>query len=232
MDDSGEVHRIRRVYSKWEGTLDKTNPGYLESLRERDEALLRTINGHFGHAQPGFRVLDIGCGYGSLLNWFHEQGVLAENLFGVDLLPHRISAAHEMYPDFTFIEGNAEELDFPNGWFSLVAVFTVFSSILDGAMAKTVARNIGRVLANDGAIVWYDMRYPNPGNPNVRAMTRWRIRELFPQFQMELKQLTLLPPVARRLGHQTRNVYPLLASIPILRCHYLGLLRPPSLPLM
>jgi ubiquinone/menaquinone biosynthesis C-methylase UbiE len=173
------------------------------------------------------RVLDIGCGLGSLLGWFHEQGVPAEGLFGVDLLSYRIEAARKAYPAFTFIEGNAEQLDFPNGWFDLVTVFTVFSSILDDKMARRVAGNIRRVLAPDGAVVWYDMRYPNPWNPNVRAMAKGRIRELFPQFHVELERLTLLPPLARHLGPLTEKLYAPFASIPVLCSHYLGLLRPP-----
>jgi hypothetical protein len=97
---------------------------------------------------------------------------------------------------------------------------------LDSGMARSLARNISRVLASSGAVVWYDMRYPNPWNPNVRAMTKARIQELFPLFELELHPVSLLPPVARHLGRLTERIYPLLASIPILRSHYLGVLRP------
>jgi SAM-dependent methyltransferase len=226
MGHCDEVGRIRRVYAEWEGTLDKANAGYQRSLLERNETLKRMLSERFGHTLSQCRILDIGCGYGSLLGWFYERGVPAQGLFGVDLLPSRIKSAREAYPAFTFIEGNAEHLDFPNGWFSLVAVFTVFSSILDGGMARSVARRISRVLASSGAIIWYDMRYPNPRNLNVRAMTKPRIQELFPLFEMDLESVSLLPPVARHLGRLTERGYPLLTSIPILRSHYLGLLWP------
>lgn len=73
-------------------------------------------------------------------------------------MPNRIRVAHETFPAFTFLEGNAEQLDFPDGWFDLVSVFTVFSSILDVAMARSVARNIERVLTSRGVVVWYDLR--------------------------------------------------------------------------
>lgn len=224
---NGEADRIQTYYAKWDGTLDKANPGYQMGLRERDRALERMLGEHFAHTLSRCRVLDIGCGLGSLLEWFYKQGVPAGGLFGVDLLSYRIKVARETYPAFTFIEGNAEELDFPDAWFNLVTVFTVFSSIWDDGMARRVALNISRVLAPDGAIIWYDVRYPNPWNRNTRAMAKGRIQELFPQFQMELKQLTLLPPVARHLGPLTEKLYSTLASIPVLRSHYLGLLRPP-----
>jgi ubiquinone/menaquinone biosynthesis C-methylase UbiE len=223
-----EADRIKTYYAKWEGTLNKANPGYRMGLRERDRALQCMLRDRFPHPLSRCRVLDIGCGLGGLLGWFHKQGVPAVGLFGIDLLSYRLKAARETYPAFTFIEGNAEQLDFSDAWFSLVTVFTVFSSILDDGMARRVAQNISRVLAPDGAVVWYDMRYPNPWNPGVKAMTKRRIRALFPRFQMELRQLTLLPPVARHLGPLTEKLYSPLQLIPVLRSHYLGLLRPPQ----
>ena len=103
-------------------------------------------------------------------------------------------------------------------------LFTVFSSILDEAMARNVAREIGRVLKQGGAVVWHDLRYPNPWNPTVRAMTKRRIRELFPSFELKPELIYLLPPIARRLGRFTDWTYPMLASISVLRSHYSGLL--------
>jgi SAM-dependent methyltransferase len=232
--DSNEVCRIRMAYAKRERThkSDEDNPGRQRMLRDLDEALERTLSQRFDRPLSQCRVLDVGCGYGSRLGWFHERGVPCENLFGVDLLPNRIKVAREIYPDFTFVEANAEELAFPDDWFDLVLVFTVFDSIFDDAMAKGVARNMGRVLTSGGAVVWYDMRYPNPWNPAVRAMARRRIRELFPSFELDLELVSLLPPIAYRLGRFTDRLYPLLASIPILRSHYFGLLRPPRASLI
>jgi ubiquinone/menaquinone biosynthesis C-methylase UbiE len=225
MENSEEVDRIRRVYAGLKPRLDLGNPGDVIAIRERDTALKQLLNEQFKDKLPRSRVLDVGCGLGPLLDLFHQQGVPAEGLFGVDLLPDKIEKARERYPGFTFIDGNAENLEFPDQWFDFVILFTVFSSILDGEMAKNVARSIVRILAADGVVVWYDMRYPNPWNSNVKAMTKSRIRELFPSLELQLKPLTLLPPLARHLGRFTESAYPRLAAIPILRSHYLGLLR-------
>ena len=222
---SDEINRIRAVYARWEPTYDHTHPGHLMLVNERD-ARLKQLLATLPQALARCRVLDVGCGFGSLLNLFHEQGAAANNLFGIDLLPHRIEIARQCYPLLSFKEGNGEQIDFPDRWFDIVTVFTVFSSILDHGMAENVARDIGRVLGPGGIIIWYDMRYPNPWNPNVRPMTKARIRELFPSFQLDLESLTVLPPLARRLGSGLNTIYPLLARVPILRSHYLGLLRP------
>lgn len=218
-----EVERIRTVYARWEPTYDVDNIGYLTLLDERDVHLKRLLRG-LPKPLAQCRVLDVGCGYGSLLDLFHEQGVPSDGLFGIDLLPNRIAIARKNYPAFTLNEGNAEQIDFPDRWFDVVTVFTVFSSILDQGMAENVARSIARVVASHGTIVWYDMRYPNPWNRNIRPMTKSRIRELFPSFELQLKSLTVLPPLARHLGRRTDSIYPLLARMPMLHSHYLGFL--------
>jgi SAM-dependent methyltransferase len=227
-----EIARIRAVYDQRERIVPRTNKvdignrGNWHLLHEHRGRLGHILREGLGRVLADCRVLDVGCGYGSLLAWFHEQGVPAQNLFGVDLLPNRIAAARSAYPHFTFAEGNAERFDLPDHSFDLVPVFTVFSSILDRAMAENVARDISRILAPGGAVVWYDMRYPNPWNPSLKAMTRQRIRHLFPGFSLELESISLIPQLARRLGPLTDRAYPALAAIPSLRSHLLGLLRP------
>lgn len=221
--DSEEVSRIKAFYRRWEPTYDHGNSGYLKSLEERDTHLKALLGGLPALAES--RILDVGCGYGSMLDLFHKQGAAADGLFGIDLLPNRIETARRRYPAFTFKEANAEEIDFPDQSFDIITLFTVFSSILEPRMAQNVARSVKRVLARGGVIIWYDMRYPNPWNRNTRPMTKHRIKELFPTFELELESLTLLPPLARHLGRHADSVHPLLAAVPLLRSHYLGLLR-------
>jgi ubiquinone/menaquinone biosynthesis C-methylase UbiE len=230
----GEVEEVRRIeiaYAERDRTLsgtlkrDQTNPGNQWVKREHRQRLEQILRERFGRRLAECRVLDVGCGYGSLLAWFHELGVPAENLFGVDLLPNRIETARKTYPEFTFIQGNAEHFEFPEESFDLLAVFTVFSSILDPVMARNVAQGMTHLLKRDGAVVWYDMRYRNPWNRHTIAMRKPRIGKLFPSFTIELESMTLLPPLARRFGRTTHWTYPVLASVPLLRGHYLGLLR-------
>jgi len=78
-----------------------------------------------------------------------------------------------------------------------------------------------------GGLLWYDVRYDSLSNRNVRAVTAARVRELFPPLRGELATVTLLPPLARRLGPLTAGAYPLLARVAPLRSHLIGLLRKP-----
>jgi SAM-dependent methyltransferase len=168
---------------------------------------------------------------GGVLARLVDLGARARNFLRIDLLPDRIEAARQTYPDIRFACGNAEDLDFPDSHFDLVLLFTVFSSVLEDGMAHNVGGEVRRVLGPGGAVLWYDFRYDNPWNHNVRGMTKQHIRHFFPNFEMHLRTITLLPPLARRLGRLTPVLYSILAVIPPLRTHYLGLLVKPTVAL-
>jgi len=233
MQVHSEVDRLKLVYQEygergWGKTKwSVTNRGNTAIRRERErkleQLLQRTGLLPLGH----MRILDVGCGTGETLAGFEARGAKSDNLFGVDLLADRIRRARENFPAMTFQEANAEALPFANGFFDLVAVFTVFTSILDPRMARNLSREINRVLRSRGAVIWYDFRMNNPFNPHVRGISRNEIHNLFPGFHSRLISITLLPPLARRWGPLTELLYPCLASLPFLRSHYLGLLVKP-----
>ncbi|MFL5800080.1 MAG: class I SAM-dependent methyltransferase [Actinomycetota bacterium] len=232
---NNEQRRIRRVYGRRDESPvvrrrnDVSNSGRAFELRERNEQLLLLLGPRL-RSLDSSRILDVGCGVGWLLAWFRNLGVPAENLVGVDLVAHRVAAARRRYPDLTFQVGDAAELDFPAASFDIVTLFTVMSSILDRRMRVRVADSVSRVLAPGGAIIWYDMRYSNPWNRDIRGITRKDLEALFPRFVLELRRTTLLPPLARRLGPLTDFAYPLLEGIPALDSHYLGLLSRAARP--
>jgi glycosyltransferase involved in cell wall biosynthesis/ubiquinone/menaquinone biosynthesis C-methylase UbiE len=233
-DNQEELLRIRRVYSdyaknpgfftKW----DPQNPGNKLIVNEREQHIQNLLKQHKFWPVENLKVLDVGCGTGAILRRFEEWGAKPENLVGIDLIPERIKKAQELYPHMRFILGDAAEMDFPNSSFDLVVVSTVFSSILNNHVAHTIAGRIWHVLRPGGAVLWYDFRYNNPKNPNVRGITRREIRKLFPHAVTHLRRVTLLPPLARRLGRLAPWLYPALAQIPFLCTHWLGLLVKPE----
>ena len=224
-----EVDRLLRTYAGRAAhpTWDTTNPGNRAIIRERERHTARLLGRHGFVPLTGRPVLEIGCSHGATLASLLQLGARPEDLVGVDLLADRIATARERYPAIRWVTGNAEGLEFPDASFGLVLAFTVFSSILDDRMASSVAGEIRRVLRPGGAVLWYDFRYDNPRNADVRGMPLPAIRGLFPGLALDVRSLTLLPPLARRLGPATPLLYPLLARVPALRTHYLGLLRAP-----
>ena len=232
MSTQSEIDRLRRVYASYEqnpGTharWDRHNPGNQAIDDERRRVMVRLLGAH-GLLPPRGRVLDVGSGSGHVLEAFQHLGVPASDLYGVDLLPDRIAAAQRRYPDIHFVCCNAEELPFPDEHFVLALMFTVIGSILEPKMVRNVAREATRVVQPGGAILWYDLCVDNPYNPHVRGVTAPRIAALFPGLQLHLQRVTLLPPLARRLGRMAPVLYPLLAALPFLCTHYLGLLIKP-----
>jgi SAM-dependent methyltransferase len=233
MSADREVERLAAVYRKYrqergfQAKWSPANPGNRAIARERQGLLTSLLQAHGFFPLAGRRILDVGCGGGTILASFKDLGAAAEDLYGVDLIPEGVALAREAFPDIHFQVGNAENLAFQSNYFDLVLLFTVFSSILDIRMARNVSREVSRVLKPGGAIVWYDFIYNNPGNPHVRGIKRANLAELFPEFQLGLHKITLFPPLARRLGPLTAVLYRPLAALPCLRTHYLGLLHKP-----
>lgn len=233
METHAEVARLRQVYHDYavcgygETKWSDVNKGNLaiESERQLKAQTLLRQSGFF--PLTGRRVLDVGCGSGEKLGLFEEWGARPEHLFGIDLMPDRIAAARRKFPQFSFQVANAESLPFADGAFDLAAVFTVFTSILDSEMALNVGHEIVRVLAPGGAVLWYDFRLNNPFNKHVRGISRQGIRRLFPGFDVTLEAISLLPPLARRLGVCTDRLYAALSILPFLRTHLIGLLTKP-----
>lgn len=234
MPTDEEVERLQQVYRGYrERGLGRTqwaesNPGNAAIARARDAKLRHHLEASGLLPLAEKRVLDVGCGGGNILSGYQEWGARPENLFGVDLMPARIEDARRDHPGMNFQATNAEQLPFDRGFFDLVLLYTVFTSVLDARMAKNMAAEVSRVLKPGGAVVWYDFRFNNPRNPNVRGLGRDAIARLFQGFALKLSTVTLLPPLARRLGPLTPVLYPLFISLPFLRTHYAGLLCKPS----
>jgi ubiquinone/menaquinone biosynthesis C-methylase UbiE len=222
-----EIDRIRRAYAEYQrdGRWNDPNPAYALMQQQRNEALRQVLTTRLERPLAQCRVLEVGCGNGDILAWLNQCGVPSTGLVGIDLLPNVVEMARLRHPSLSFQEGNAERLPFTDSLFDVVLVSTVFSSILDEITAANVAREIARVTKADGAVAWYDLRYPNPWNRNVRAMTKERVRSLFPGFAVSLEPITLLPPLAYRLGRTAVGLYGPLSRISFLRSHFVGLLR-------
>jgi SAM-dependent methyltransferase len=144
----------------------------------------------------------------------------------VDLLPDRVDEARQNSPaGVTILCGNAAQLDFPDDTFDLVIQSTVFTSILDAALRQAVAAEMVRLVRPGGLILWYDYYFDNPSNPDVRGVRKSEIRGLFPQCSIDLRRVTLAPPLARALAPYSTLACHCLEAFPFLRTHYLGAIR-------
>jgi hypothetical protein len=92
-------------------------------------------------------------------------------------------------------------------------------------MKENIASEMLRVLKADGTIIWYDYYVNNPWNPDVRGVKKKEIQELFPNCVLSLKRVTLAPPIVRILGPFSTLLCLILDKVPLLRSHYLGMIR-------
>jgi len=229
-----ELTRIRETFRARDSSGRKrffefSGLDHVQRLHERYEMTLRMLHEAGYHPLSELRILDVGCGEGRMLRQFVDWGALPENIAGVDLSEERVEKARRLSPELDIRCGTGSELPWPDGSFDLVCQHTVFTSILEPELRQRVAREMIRVLRDGGGVLWYDFVFNNPSNPNVRALRSREIRDLFPGFEGRLRRITLVPPVSRMLPHRLLPIaYPLLAFLPAIRSHYLGLLVKPA----
>jgi SAM-dependent methyltransferase len=204
-----------------------SNAGHVLLIQERERAVVETLARERCLPLAAHTLLDVGCGTGDWLREFIRWGARPEHLTGVDLLPARLAEARRLCPPEVRLEcASATELPFERGTFDLVLQATVLSSVLDAQVRHRIAREMRRVVKPDGLILWYDFHMDNPRNPDVRGIRRREIRALFPDCRVALRRVTLAPPLARWLAPRAPLLAALLGSIPLLRTHYLAVLRP------
>lgn len=199
-------------------SLDRPANRFLRQGQER--ALARALKEIGPLAEK--RVLEVGCGSG---NWL-EMLSGAKDLAGIDLDPERAARAAERFPEADVRAGDASRLPWADSSFDVVLQSTVFSSILGPEMRRAVASEMLRVLAPDGAILWYDFFVDNPSNPHVRGVRRREIEALFPDCRITLRRATLAPPIARRIVPVSWKLAELLESLRVLDTHWFGVIRP------
>lgn len=223
-----EEARIRAAYRRRQNATLYSwfSDGHLFMVQERERRLLVLLKRYGCAPLDRKKILDVGCGTGHWLREFIKWGAKPENLTGIDLLADRVAVARNLCPEGISLHcGNAGHLEFKNSTFDLVLQSTVFTSILDPTMKRQVAREMMRVLKDDGLILWYDYHVNNPSNPDVRGVKAREIQTLFPDCQIELQRITLAPPIVRRLTPYSWLLSYCLSKVPWLCTHYIGVIR-------
>jgi ubiquinone/menaquinone biosynthesis C-methylase UbiE len=169
------------------------------------------------------KVLDIGCGDGwPWIFRFLKCGVHRPNVSGIDLLHGRLIIARKKYPEATFAISHGGALPFSDGRFDIVFASLLFSSVLNPDIRRLVASEMIRVRKPGGMVLLYDFHVNNPFNPDVRALKKAQIMELFSGRAISLRKVTLAPPLARYLSLPICRV---LRRVSALKTHYLAVIE-------
>lgn len=128
----------------------------------RLKSLWGLIDGHHNaciaaHLAPHSTLLDIGCGYGSLVAYLTEQGHQA---MGVDLDPDSVAVAHQLFPIATIKLTSAESLlpDQQNQYDAII-LKDAFHHVLGEHDAIQTFQTIHQLLKPHGRVIILD---PNP----------------------------------------------------------------------
>jgi SAM-dependent methyltransferase len=228
--NSLEIARVRAEYARRsrviaQGHYELDRPANLYSNTQLQRELVCSLKRVHKFPLDGLTIADIGCGAGGRLVQCAAWGADGGSLYGIDLDDERVCRARRKLPGSTIVQGDASTLPWPDDHFDLVTQFTVLTSILEPSMKAAVAREMARVVKPDGVIVWYDIRLDNPMNSNIRAISAREVRALFPNCSVSLRSATLSPPLARRVVPLSWMVALALEKIPLLRTHYLAIIR-------
>ncbi|MBN1688950.1 MAG: class I SAM-dependent methyltransferase [Candidatus Omnitrophica bacterium] len=230
MTENKEIERIKKEYDRRAREIPVAfyslkQPGNRLMYDQRKEKMLELLKVAKILPLENKKILEVGCGSGIWLEDFSNWDVPQKNLYGLDLETHLIEKAKAVLPNANLSPGNAENLPWPDKFFDVVLQSTMFTSILDPRLKQKIAHEMRRVLKENGVILWYDFRYDNPKNRNVKGITGSEIRKLFPGAKVILKKATLIPFLARWLAPKFLGVCRVLSRIPFMNSHYVGLIR-------
>ena len=181
---------------------------------ERDAFLCRAVGDFAGRT-----ILDLGCGAGAFAEMVDRAMGRPQRYVGIDLIEDRIDLARKRVPWGEFHVASADRLPLEDRSIDVVIAATLFSSLPEAWFRLEVAHEIDRVLASDGRLVIYDLRYPSPGNRAVVPIRRAELETMFPGWRIETRTLTLLPPLARSPIGSGERRYRALVRVPLLRSH-------------
>ena len=126
------------------------------------------------HLRPGMRVLDVGCGPGTITR---DLGALVGpdgEVLGVDSSADVVAQAAEgcELPQVRFAVGDALHLDLPDGAYDVVHAHQVLQHVADPVAAL---REMRRVTRPGGLVAVRDADYAAmTWHPAVPALDRWR----------------------------------------------------------
>jgi SAM-dependent methyltransferase len=223
-----EDARVRAAYARRveDRRYSRFNDAQLLAVQERERHVLDLLRRNGLDSLADLRVLELGCGTGTWLREMVKWGVRPGNITGVDLLRDRLAEAERLCPaGVTLICANAGSVALLPASFDVVLQSMLLTSVLDPQVRRSVAQVMLNALRPDGVILWYDYHVNNPKNQDVRGVSRAEIRTLFPGCRMELRRVTLAAPLARFVLPKSKLVYAALHAIPLLRTHYVGVIR-------
>jgi ubiquinone/menaquinone biosynthesis C-methylase UbiE len=231
MKNADEINRLRELYTFQYPPMGTDinyiwhprNPIAIYYRQAQERSIVSMFNS-LGLALGNSKVLDVGCGSGSILRFFSSIGGNPACMYGVDLIPERLFVAQRIGPiSLNYAVCNAQFLPFQDASFDISCMFTVLASIFDHDVRKDIAQEITRVIKDEGYLICYDMYHSK--SINTLAISASEIETLFPDFQ-PVYRIKLHSPWISRLAKRSYLLCDIIDHLPFLRkTHNLYMLR-------
>jgi ubiquinone/menaquinone biosynthesis C-methylase UbiE len=134
---------------------DKIASKYDKSWDGRMSAKFKQKIFEIAKLKDGDKVLDVGCGNGTLLNLLKQKADISP--YGIDISPNMISQCKSKYPDYNFSVSSGEQLPFNDNTFDMVTTCCVLHHFDN---ANNFFKEAYRVLKPNGKIIVNDIKMP------------------------------------------------------------------------
>lgn len=221
-----EAQAVLDRYKRRTRRYDPLDPAVNRPRQEFERALIRWIRGAGLAPVENLDVVEFGCGSGGILQTLIRFGFRPERLVGNELQESLAEEARHKLPAATrILSGDALDLDLEAASFDVAVQSVVFSSILDEEFRRNLARKMWGLVKCGGGVLWYDMIYNNPANPDVRGIGMREVRQYFPDAEVSAWRITLAPPICRVVTRVHPALYDWFNSLYFVRTHLLCWLR-------
>ena len=164
---------------RWAGLYDHV----VNVLAMGKEAELRQLTVELAQVQPGEKILDVGCGTGSLTIAAKAQAGAGGEVVGTDAAREMIDVARQKAAaagaDVTFQPGVIEKIAFPDNEFDLVLSSLMMHHLPGDELKQRGLAEVYRVLKPNGRLLIVD--FMPPTNLLNRAMMTLRLGHFMSQ---------------------------------------------------
>jgi SAM-dependent methyltransferase len=175
--------------------------------------------------RPGMRILDVASGKGESAIFLAKE--FGCHVFGVDFGPGNVreagarAGAAEVAPLVSFVEGDAERLDFPDAGFDAVICECAFCTFPD---KRAAAAEFARVLHPGGGIGLSDLTRSGPLPRDLEGLIAWiaciadarRVEEYAGYLEDAGFEVTAIEPHNDALAEMARSVQGRLLGIELM----------------
>lgn len=143
-------------YEGWERVAGKYEQTWANLTQQFIEPLLQAVG-----IEEGMRVADIACGPGYVSHQVKKKHAIP---VGIDFSPQMIALAKKRFPDISFIEGDAQQLEFDDSTFDAAVMNFGMLHLPKPLLAISEAHRVLKPGGKFGFAVWS----PSPASETIQ----------------------------------------------------------------